>query len=280
MMHAIVTALGLTLFQQPVIAFPAPGAATSNLSASAKVAGPVTLQLSSISADITVKPGAAKSVTVKVMGTSAKSLKLISKGKGIIVVQVDGGQPLVDGDVEVELPAKSDLALVSISGDIRVTGVGGDINATTTAGDLVVDKAGKVKLTAVSGDLVLTRVSGAIKGRTVSGDARISSAAGAAARLSFETTSGELEWTGICGQGCAIEVKTLSGDVDLKLDQKSSFDVEFDSFSGDFDDDMKLKILSSKPNQKGGGTIRARYGKGAGKIEVAGFSGELSLAKK
>ncbi len=280
MMHAITLFLGLALFQPPALGFPALiGGSHSPLTATAKVTGPVTFELETTSGDVEVRAGSAKQVKITVDGSSAKSIKLVTKGKGRIGVETDNGKPLTADDITVEVPPGSRVELVSMSGDVVVDKVGGDAKVTTTAGDIRITRANRVDVTAVSGDLELKQISGPVHGRSVSGDARIYTTGKADAKLEFESTSGELEWQGRCGKGCSLEIKSLSGDVDLLLDKASSFTLDFDAHSGELDDDLGMKIIESKRTAPGGGKYKARYGGGDGSIQVDSFSGELGVRK-
>jgi len=281
MMRTRTTVL-VALLCWPALAEGAPkkGAAPAKVSTKVTVAGPVALELATIDAEITVKAGPAKSVSVTVESAEVKSVGLVKRGKNGIAVTFDGDDRLEKGAVTVTVPAGSDADLTTVSGEVQVAGTGGDVRVKAVSGEVKVEKADDVNVTTVSGEIELRAVSGEVRARTVSGDASVQTTGRADAKLEFETTSGELDWSGRCGKGCAIEAKSLSGEIGLALDPASSFDLEFTSFSGDLDDSLGLSVKRSQTNRHGGGTVTAKYRGGGGSVEVETFSGELSLKKK
>jgi hypothetical protein len=119
---------------------------------------------------------------------------------------------------------------------------------------------------------------GPVRVRTVSGDAKVSMAAGASQRIEFASTSGDALLGGNCGAGCRIEAHTCSGDVALALDASSSFDLSFVSHDGDLADGLHLVSLTS--GHEGERSLRRRYGRGEGLIEVETYSGDLQLKRR
>jgi DUF4097 and DUF4098 domain-containing protein YvlB len=74
-------------------------------------------------------------------------------------------------------------------------------------------------------------------------------------------------------------MRSTSGDVKLQMAPSSSFEVRYDTHSGDLNDGLKMQTIQSAPSKHGSGTSRSRYGKGEGCIEVQTFSGDLQLIK-
>ncbi len=238
------------------------------------VTGPVTLRLQSISADIDVLAGKAR--TIDISGTKLSSSKIALKQKGKVYRVMFDGMPMVrTGKLVVKLPAGSTLRVGNVSGNLTVKGLGGDVRLRSVSGDVKVSGAAKVDATCVSGDMKLRQISGDVRAKTVSGDLDIVSSGKGGTKLRVSTTSGDLNWTGRCAAGCNMRLNTLSGRLQLNLDKSSSFKVSYSSFSGGFKDGLGV---TQKAN--GGRRMSATYGGGAGKIRARSFSGTLKLKKK
>lgn len=254
-------------------------AQTKPVSVTQAVAGPVTFRMRGVSADITVTAHAARTIQLRVASSDVAKVTLVKQGNAW-EARFDGKESLRHGAVTVNLPAGSNVDLRNVSGSARLTGLGGDVRIRTVSGDLRVDRAKRIDVAGVSADLKLRRVSGAIQVKTVSGDIDITTTGAAASQVEVATTSGSVDWTGRCGKGCDMKLKTLSGSLKLTLDRASAFGVKYSSFSGDFKDDLGVKINRSKANRFGGKAFEGTYGAGTGAIKARTFSGRLVLKKK
>jgi hypothetical protein len=259
----------------------------SSTVATINVKGPVTLRADVLSSEIEVVPGAAKMVKASLLDGSSTGIKLVERGDRIEVafeMRGNGGWPRIPGGIEgklrVELPPGSHVELTSASGDIMVRDVGGNVRVRTASGEVHLKKVANVEVMAVSGDVTVENASGEVRLRTVSGNANVSQWGGAASKLEYGTTSGDLDWAGTCGNGCRIEARSTSGDVKLMLTPASSFELRYVTHSGDVNDDMKMQTMQSSPTRRGAGSIVARYGKAEGLIEAQTFSGDLHVARK
>lgn len=243
------------------------------------VKGPVTVRLDVISMDVEVAPGPAKQVKAQVLG-SQSGVQLVGRGDRVDVnfEASQTGWPhvpaAIDGKLRLEVPPGSNVELTAASADVNVHDVGGNVRLRTASGDVKLKRPNNVEVMAVSGDVVIDGATGEVRLRTVSGGARVTQTSGAASKLEFGTTSGDLDWQGACGSGCRIEARTTSGDVKLALAPSSSFELRYNTHSGDVSDGLKLQ-----PIEKSDRTLRARYGKGEGLVEVQTFSGDLQLAR-
>lgn len=187
---------------------------------------------------------------------------------GAADVEVDTGQPgqlvvKVD-EAPIRLIQQADRVEAQFgdadrlgSGSVRaVLPPGSKLDLDTLAGDAVVKGAlGQIQVRSTSGDL------------TMEGDDTPS--------LRFESVSGDLTYTGGCGAGCSLDLRTVSGALDLHLTRARSFDLRYSTQSGAFSDD-----LADQGGQEGevpAAGIRARYGKGEGRIQATTVSGDLSL---
>ena len=128
----------------------------------------------------------------------------------------------------------------------------------------------ELRIKTVSGD---AKVEGAVglKLNTVSGDLKASNVRG---ETQFQSVSGDVDWRGACGVGCRIQAETTSGDLHLGVGPQGSFELEFESRSGDYQDDIGTTVSSRDRHPT---RIRARAGKGEGRVEFQSVSGDLSL---
>jgi DUF4097 and DUF4098 domain-containing protein YvlB len=256
----------LALLQAPVTVGSGQKTATAN------VKGPITFRLDSLSADVEVGTSSGKQVTITLVDSDANSVALIARGDDRMEAEFDGQGKLRSGHVRVELPKGSSVDIKTVSGELIAKGPGGDVRFRSMSGDAHVGSAQNVEINTVSGEVRIKEAAGMVRVHTVSGDAEINSTAGTGAQLEYESTSGDLHWSGACGPKCRITSSTVSGDAVLSLDPKaSSFDLRFQSHSGDISDGLGI--------QKSG-EGQGRYGKGEGVVEVRSFSGDLSLKKK
>ena len=112
--------------------------------------------------------------------------------------------------VQVSLPERSDVTVVTASADVDVTGLIGTADITTASGDVTTDDVSSgVRGKTASGDITLGNVGGELRVDTASGSLRCSSVGD---RASFSSASGEVE-IGLA-QG-RVDVKTSSGRVRL-----------------------------------------------------------------
>ena len=117
--------------------------------------------------------------------------------------------PRSDGgsiDVEIELPAGSDLIGHTVAGGFRCTGSLGRCELKSSAGEISVDQAARVKL-ATAGDIRLERATGDAELTTAAGDVRAGEIEGSAVikNSNGDTLIGEV--------GGDLRVKAANGDI-------------------------------------------------------------------
>lgn len=120
--------------------------------------------------------------------------------------------PFSDGgsiDVEIELPAGSDLSGHAAVGGFRCTGSLGRCELKSSAGEISLDRAARVKL-ATAGDIRLERVNGDAELATATGDVRAGEIDGSAV---IKNSNGD---TRIGGVGGDLQVKAANGDIDVE----------------------------------------------------------------
>jgi hypothetical protein len=119
--------------------------------------------------------------------------------------------PFSDGgsiDVDIELPAGSDLSGHTAAGGFRCTGSLARCELKSSAGEISVDRAARVKLT-TAGDITLERVTGDAELTTATGDVRAGEIDGSAV---IKNSNGD---TRISEVGGDLRVKAANGDIEV-----------------------------------------------------------------
>lgn len=120
--------------------------------------------------------------------------------------------PFSDGgsiDVDIELPAGSDLSGHTAAGGFRCTGSLGRCELKSSAGEISLDRAARVEL-ATAGDIRLARVTGDAELATATGDVRAGEIDGSAV---IKNSNGD---TRIGEVGGDLRVKAANGDIDVE----------------------------------------------------------------
>jgi DUF4097 and DUF4098 domain-containing protein YvlB len=152
----------------------------------------------------------------------------------------------------------------------------------TMSGDVKVEGARNADVQSISGDVRVGITGPKLRLHIVSGNA-VATTSDPSLQLSFESASGNLEWSGVCAKGCHVSTQTVSGQIKLRPDAaKSSFELSYASHSGDLRDDLNLQVKRAPKKKHGGmgGWLEAVYGKGEGVIECDAFSGDVIVGKK
>jgi DUF4097 and DUF4098 domain-containing protein YvlB len=246
-------------------------AATATLA----VSRPVTVQLETASGDVVVKVEASRQVRVTVKDDVDRVALELHGDR--VEATFDGRHRLSSGTVHLEVPRGTRVELSTISGDVRIDGLGGEVRCRSLSGDVHIDGASAADVQTISGDVRIRGTPGPLRIKTVSGDGQVGVVPGPAAQLEFESTSGDLVWSGGCGAHCRITAATVSGDLSFRLDPRSSFELRYQTHSGDLDDHLGLAgaAVGSRGLER-----PARYGGGDGVIDCRTFSGDLSLERR
>ena len=251
-------------------------------SATLAVKGPVTFRLRVQAGEAEVVASDKSQVTVSIHGVPRpRDLQLLQFGDRV-EVRIAGSAQMRHGAMRVELPKGSSVDFGSTSGDLAVQGLGGDVRVRTMSGDVKVTGARNADVQSISGDVNVGITGPRLRLHVVSGNA-IATTVDPAVQVTFESASGNFDWSGVCAKGCHLSTQTVSGQIKLQPDaSKSSFELSYASHSGDLRDDLKLQVKRApKRKQSGmGGWLEAVYGKGEGVIECDAFSGDVIVGKK
>jgi hypothetical protein len=171
--------------------------------------------------------------------------------------------------LDVELPAQSDITVDTASGEIEARELRGQQRYRTASGDTRLEAAaGRIELSSVSGDAVVALAASAdLAIRSVSGDVAVSG--GELSALRVGTTSGDIRIDSPIRARSGTQIDTLSGDVSLVAE--GGMRIEARTVSGD--------LSSELPHKSEGRMGRRTLIVGDGSIEVAfrSVSGDLQV---
>lgn len=175
----------------------------------------------------------------------------------------------VEGRVEAEIPAGTQLSYAGVSADLTVIGLTGTQEYRTVSGDLVLtDVAGRIRIDGVSSDVSL-RAGDRIwlQANTVSGD--LSAVAPRIEECRVVTVSGDAELEGALGAGQPHRVETVSGDLNLGL--RGGLDLEVRGLSSDVSIGMAHRSEGSRDRR------RYHIGDGGAQMLFSSMSGDVMV---
>ncbi|HEY6307796.1 MAG TPA: DUF4097 family beta strand repeat-containing protein [Candidatus Angelobacter sp.] len=222
--------LGLLLVALAVSALPLSAASTGHFERTLQVSGPVDLDVSSGSGNITVHTGGSSSVSIsaKIHGSNSwlfggdvdekirrieKNPPIEQQGNSIHIGRVEDHDLLrnISIDYDLTVPAQTHLSSYTGSGDQTITGVQLPLTAKTGSGNVTVDDvAGDARISSGSGDLKINGVKGTLRAETGSGNIH---AEGVAGEITASAGSGNIEMHQVAAGD--IKVETGSGNVKL-----------------------------------------------------------------
>jgi hypothetical protein len=240
---------------------------------SAKVNGPVNLEIEVMSADIEIVAGG-NEVSVTAQGCGPDDLELEGDGSDFEIEFDPAGS--CKSPVKIKVPAGSNIEVAAVEGDIKLTGQYKNVEAEAVSGDVTIESAEKVEVSAVSGKIKLPKVSKRADIESVSGSVELTTV-GSSPIVNVEMVSGTLTWNGQCGKGCRVSVEAYQGDLTLGLDKTSSFELRFATMNGRLVDQLKMTIEQGGKNVMGASPVKAKFGKGEGQIRIESYDGDLTV---
>ena len=245
--------------------------------ASARVAGPVKLELRAYAADLEVVVSDKPAVTLTVEGKPGLRVALFGSGDRI-EAQFSGKRQLREGRARIELPRGSSVDLSSVSGAVVVRDLGGDVRVRGMSGRVEVSGALLADVETIDGPARISSSAGPLRVHTISGAISLDGA-NAAVQAEVETSSGAVSFRGPCGKGCHVDVDSVSGPLGFALDRASSFALDFDTHAGKLKDSLGLS--KAQTEKRGEDEWREqRFGAGEGAIECETFSGDLTISAR
>lgn len=223
--------LGLLLLALAIATLPLSAATTGHFERTLQVSGPVDLDITSGSGNITVHTGGSASVSVSAKIRASNSWlfgsgdvedrirrieqnpPLEQQGNTIHIGRVEDRELLrnISIDYDVTVPAQTRLNSHTGSGDQSISGVQLPLTAKTGSGNITVDNvAGDSRISSGSGDLKINGVKGSLHAETGSGNIH---AQGVAGEMVATTGSGDVEMH----QTAAGDVRVSTGSGNVRL---------------------------------------------------------------
>jgi Toastrack DUF4097 len=184
---------------------------------------PISVVLELRVADVRVAAGERADTTVQVRPSDSSRPDDVTAAEQTRVEYADGRllvkaprrlrewSPFSDGgsiDVDIELPAGSDVSGHTAAGGFRCTGSLGNCELKSSAGEIRVDRAARVKLM-TAGDITLDQATGDAELTTATGDVHAGEIDGSAV---IKNSNGD---TRIGEVGGDLRVKAANGDIDV-----------------------------------------------------------------
>lgn len=224
-----------------------------------------------------------ESANVKVLKVDSSSAEIEALGIKIDEISISN----VSGKTTLGAQAKS-VDIFTTSGDVKYKGVYGDISVEAVSGSIDITSDGAAKstyLSSSSGDVYVSGNTGFLTTSSVSGDTTglhittpyvcASSTSGEVYMLGnissaeVESVSGSITLdTAVCPE--SIDVDSTSGEVKLIIPENSSFELEFETSSGELSSDLPMKNNG----------VHYIEGSGLSEIDVETTSGDLSILAK
>jgi DUF4097 and DUF4098 domain-containing protein YvlB len=269
------------------------------------VSGPVNLDLTTGSGDVTIKTGGSNQVVVH--ATVRSNNDWFSNSEGA-VHQVESNPPIrqngntirigydlpedvrrhVSISYEVSVPADTSVQAHSGSGGLNVEGVRSGVEAGTGSGDIHLrDIGSKVHAQTGSGQIRAENVSAPFNGKTGSGD--IEAELTGSGDVDVQTGSGGVRIRGAKG---GVRVRTGSGDIEadgevkgpwtlhtgsggirMGLGSGSGFNLDVHTSSGSIHSDLPITVQGSLGRHELKGSVRG----GGPEVEVSTGSGDVTI---
>jgi hypothetical protein len=270
-----------------------------------QVSGPVDLEVLTRSGDVTVRNGAAGTVSIhaKITGNSwfggdrkAEVQELQSNppihqsGNSIRIDYVNLNN--ISVDYEITVPEDTAIRSHTGSGNQTVEGLRGNVDLESGSGDL--------KLARLTGEMHFQTGSGNVRGRELSGPARVKAGSGdieieemGAGDVDIRTGSGNITVNGINGgfraeagsgdiRGKGLpknmwSVRTGSGNVTLNVPSDAAFDVDISSNSGTVTLGHPVSTTVQGRIQESRKSVVGKVGGGGPMISVHTGSGDVQV---
>ena len=199
----------------------------------------------------------------------------------VLEISVPAGARLTVETVSAEITVKKvsgTVDLGSVSGEIRLSGSPSRAEVETVSGDIGVEgDQTAISAESVSGDIELTGVAQTVDAASVSGDIDVSAAE--IERATFESVSGDLEFSGGLDGGARLRAECHSGNVTLLLPADTSATWEVETFSGNVTNEFGPG--PKRTSEHGPGKwLKFTTGSGDARITVDSFSGNVHFKKR
>jgi DUF4097 and DUF4098 domain-containing protein YvlB len=237
---------------------------------------------------------------VRVTGTLAAGAELDfdSSGKRTqIQVEIEGNNPMeAASDLEVHVPAGSQVEIEGVRLDIEVTGVTGTVEAETVEGGItqsgaarevnlqsvmgtveVNGSSGTIHAETVNGAVVIRKSSGKVEASTVNGKLVVSD--GPFDHVALESVAGAVTFEADLAPQARLDVEAVSGSVEILVPADLKADFAVSSFSGAIENELdigKVEQESFLPAKE----LNFSTGSGGARISVETLSGSIHIRKR
>jgi len=271
-----------------------------------QVSGPVDLQVLTRSGDVTVRSGAAGTVTVRgrihvgdrwfggdrqsAVSDIEKNPPIQQTGNSIHIDYINEHDIAVD--YEITTPPDTTVTTHSGSGDQRVEGLRAPLKLESGSGDMELEEiTGQVQAHTGSGNVVARDISGPFSAEAGSGDIRLDEKS--KGDVYIRTGSGNVELRGVDGMLDAHsgsgdvtiegrnsgrwEIRTSSGNVELNLPQGSGFDLDASAGSGSVVVDRPVTMTIQGDLRRAQHELRGKVSGGGPELLVHTGSGDVRI---
>lgn len=221
------------------------------------VANGAFFEVSSRSAEITVRGSNSREVRVQALGSGTVDISGSDRS-----VRISGENTRSRGidEIRLDVPQGITLLVRTQNGDVVVRGTQGDVEVHSTSGDITVSSAARVVLDNVTGDIIAADITDGLRIGTTSGDIDIANVIGdldvggtsaqitvrdaQSRRVQLKVVSGDLEFTGVLVDGGRYDFSTHSGDVRLSVPRTSRAALDIQTFNGEISTaDLPLTLM-------------------------------------
>ena len=282
-----VIALGVLLSSSTLIA--RPPAIKGSFERTLQVSGPVDLEVTTGSGDITIRPGQAGAVRIsgKIQAhdnwddsNAEKKVRYLEQNPPI---QQDGNHIRIGHleerelnrnvsiDYEIEVPAETQVTSATGSGDVSVEGIRGPVKATSGSGDMKLHSLqSDVTLRTGSGDVSLEEVSGGrVEVQTGSGDVKLRDLRCA---MRVRTGSGDISAEGELTGDWTLQAG--SGGITVQLASETGFELDAHTSSGEIHTSLPITVEGGI----GHGELRGKVKGGGARLQLRTGSGDITIS--
>lgn len=202
----------------------------------------------------------------------------------------------IESDLEVSVPAGSDVRVDGVNLEIAVASVSGELDLQSVNGSVIVNgkpdeleistvngritlnaSPRKAHLDAVNGSIEVTGGGGELEASCVNG--RIEVREGRFEEATCSTVSGDLVWTAGLQERGSLGLESHSGSILVELPRSIDADFDVTTFSGRIENGLGPEAKRSDPYAPGY-ELHFSLGSGASSIDISSFSGEVTLRAK
>jgi hypothetical protein len=186
------------------------------------------------------------------------NVTLVPSGNRLIT-KIDRPTQLVNKSVsvslDVEVPNKMDLGLVSHNGAVEISDITGRIDATSHNGKVTGDK--------ISGNTIFETHNGAITCDEISGNAKLTSHNGSIKAFYTDTAPSV----------CDISIVTYNGGIEVKTPPNLSAKIDVSTHNGSINTDLPITVSGKISKSELKGTI----GAGEGQMHLETHNGSIRI---